>query len=1209
MTGSDHHTRTKLSGHPEQAKRADKGAAPLGQHDDLDDEHPHHALDRHRRIARVLARRPWHRLRHAIEDVTRLRWVRRLFWGGVVTVLLVAAVIGGLWWRLSQGPIELDIVTPWLRSAIQDNFGGDHTVEVGGTQIERDEQGRASIRLRDIVVRDRDGTVVASAPKAEVGLSGIGLLTGHLRAESLNLVGANMSVRIERDGQVTVFAGADRRPIATTPASEQRATKPVAAIVPKGELRSGLQDVAGVLSYIDSVGATGLDGHDLRELGLKNGKLSVDDERNGKHWTFNHINASLRRPAEGGVTFRLASDDSKRPWVITAAMRPLADGVRAVGLEARQVSVRDLLLALRVNGGEYDADLPLSASIRADIASDGTPQRVRGEIIVGTGTVTDHVGSFDVHIPIERADIRLNWDARQHALVVPFQIKAAGNQFTLRAVLRAPTDHKGLWTVNLTRGDPVIDPIILAPAGLLDPQGFALNRVDLRATIDTVHDRIDIKHGDLSRSDTRPLQNVGIALTGSLDYSKADPQLAFGIAGTRMPTSVLKRLWPAIVAVGPRAWVEDHVHGGVVERVVIAGNAPFSTFKVDGPPLPDDGLSIDIETSGTTLQPVPGLPPIRDADLNVRVTGRTATINLGRGIVDVAPGRRLSITNGVFKVPDTHPKPAPAYADFRIDGSVPAAALLLASKPLRRNAGIKLDPDSSRGTITAQVHLNMPLASKLPKGSVTYNVNATLSNFGADKLMMGERVEADSLQVAASSGGSYEIKGNVKINGIPAGIDVSKQEGEVGADLQLQAKLDESARRQLGMNFGDSVSGTIPVKLTGKIDDGGSDPMNLEADLTPVKINDLLPGWVKAAGRPVHVTAKLTRTAKAVDFDNLSITGSGVSVKGDLDLDKSGQITAVDFPSFGLSDGDKASLKATRGTDGMLHVVMRGDVYDGRNFVKTSLGGSKTEKSKHKSTDIDLDVKIGTLVGHNGETVRGLDLKLVRRGGRLRSFNLDAKIGRDAPLHGDMRLRVRDNHRVVYVETDDAGALFRFTDLYPRMYGGKMWVAMDPPGQGEARQLGVLYIRNFTVRGESGLDRVVAGAPGQKDDGVQFSEMHAEFTRSPGRMTVRDGVLRGPLVGATIEGQIDYVHNDVHLRGTFVPFYGLNNMFGQIPIVGLVLGGGSNEGLVGITYEAVGPPSAPRILVNPVSAIAPGLLRKFIPGPGSFDPRFEPPSP
>ena len=220
-----------------------------------------------------------------------------------------------------------------------------------------------------------------------------------------------------------------------------------------------------------------------------------------------------------------------------------------------------------------------------------------------------------------------------------------------------------------------------------------------------------------------------------------------------------------------------------------------------------------------------------------------------------------------------------------------------------------------------------------------------------------------------------------------------------------------------------------------------------------------------------------------------------------------------------------------------------------------------------------------------------------------------SKIGRDTPLNGDLRLRSSDNHQVIFFETDDAGALFRFTDMYPRMFGGKMWVAMDPPTQEQTPQIGTLTIRNFVVRGEPALDRVLSGAPGVAANSVDFSEMSAGFTRFPGRMAVRDGVVRGPVVGATVEGQIDYVKDEVRLRGTFVPFYGLNNIFGlgQIPIVGLFLGG-SNEGLLGITYEAVGPPSAPRISVNPVTAIAPGLLRKFIPSPGTFDRNFIPPT-
>ncbi len=103
-------------------------------------------------------------------------------------------------------------------------------------------RGGTSLRLRDIVVRDADGTVVASAPKAEVGISGASLFSGKVRAQSLNLVGAEMRVRIETDGKVTVFAGADQRPIATAApaatASGGRARQQRAGATARGLCRS-----------------------------------------------------------------------------------------------------------------------------------------------------------------------------------------------------------------------------------------------------------------------------------------------------------------------------------------------------------------------------------------------------------------------------------------------------------------------------------------------------------------------------------------------------------------------------------------------------------------------------------------------------------------------------------------------------------------------------------------------------------------------------------------------------------------------------------------------------------------------------------------------------------------------------------------------------------------------------------------------------------
>ena len=1135
--------------------------------------------------------------------------MRRLYWGVAIGSALVTMAVLGLWWRLASGPIELDLATPWLKAAIEENFGGSTTVVVGGTQIERDEKGRTSLRLRDIVVRDADGTVVASAPKAEVGLSGTSLLMGHVRAQSLNLVGAEMAVRIETDGRVTVFAGADKRPIATAapalpPAA--RSGQPADSAAPPGSLRADFDNIAGIMAWLDGVGASGLDGHDLRELGLKNGNLTVDDRRNGKHWTFDRINVSLTRPALGGVIFRLESDNPDRPWLLSAAMRPLADGIRAVGIEARQVATRDILLALRLNETVFDADLPLSATIRADILPDGTPQVIQGQLIAAAGTIFNR-DDGNVSMAIDHAAFRFNWDARRRTFIVPFQIQSGGNQVTMQATLAAPDDQSTAWLLSMARSDAVIDPVILASAGPSDPENFALNRATVRARIDPVRRRIDLDQGDFGRIDTRSSHNVGVAVTGSLDYSGAEPHLAFGVAGTRMSMSVMKRLWPVFAAGDVRAWVEEHISGGTVERVVIAGNAPLVGFKAHGPPMPDDGLSVDIETSGTTLRPIADLPAIRDADLTVHVTGSTAMINVGRGTVEVAPGRKLNVASGVFEVADTHPKPAQARVMFRIDGAVPAAAALLASDAFRDSVGIALDPQSSRGTVAAQVNVKLLLGKDAAENAATYAITADLTNFAADKMLMGQKVEAAVLRVTASSEG-YQIKGDVKVNGTPATIDLHRQKGDADAEMRLLATIDEAARRRLAIDFGTNVTGAIPVKVTGHIGNAVKDDrLSVEADLTPVKIDNLLPGWIKPAGKPARATYTLLKTAKSVRFDDLSIDGAGATVKGAVEIDNNGDIMSANFPVFSLSDGDKVALKADRGTDGVLRVVMRGDVYDGRNFVKASLAGEQGN-AKQKQTDLDLDIKIGTVAGHNGETLRGLDLKLARRSGHIRSFSMTSKIGRDTPFNGDLRLRARDNHQVVYFETDDAGSLFRFTDTYPRMFGGQMWVAMDPPTQEQAPQVGYLTINNFAVRGEPALDRVVSGAPGAAKGGVDFSEMHADFTRFPGKMAVRDGVVRGPLVGATIEGQIDYAKDEVHLRGTFVPFYGLNNMFGQIPIIGLFLGGGSNEGLLGITYEAVGPPSAPRVSVNPVTAIAPGLLRKFIPSPGSFDRNFVPPT-
>ena len=94
--------------------------------------------------------RPLLALRRSLRALRRHPWMVRSLWAAAAVVCLFVLGAAGLWWRLNSGPIEIDVATPWLKAAIEQNFGNKHTVSVGGTQIERNEKGRASLQERDL---------------------------------------------------------------------------------------------------------------------------------------------------------------------------------------------------------------------------------------------------------------------------------------------------------------------------------------------------------------------------------------------------------------------------------------------------------------------------------------------------------------------------------------------------------------------------------------------------------------------------------------------------------------------------------------------------------------------------------------------------------------------------------------------------------------------------------------------------------------------------------------------------------------------------------------------------------------------------------------------------------------------------------------------------------------------------------------------------
>ena len=404
----------------------------------------------------------------------------------------------------------------------------------------------------------------------------------------------------------------------------------------------------------------------------------------------------------------------------------------------------------------------------------------------------------------------------------------------------------------------------------------------------------------------------------------------------------------------------------------------------------------------------------------------------------------------------------------------------------------------------------MPLKPNLPPGTTAYNISVDATNFSAEKMIMGQKVEAAALKVSANNQG-FAIKGDVKIGGTPASLDYTEDARRRCSRCSHSRHARRDHAQQSGARSGQHHLGSIPIDLTGRVSSSADRDgrFAVTADLTPAQIDGFLPGWVKQSGKPARATFTLITKPQSVRVDDLLIEGAGGGVKGTLDLDASGNLLSANFPSYGFSDGDRTSLKVDRAPDGAYRVVMRGDAYDGRGFIKSMAGPQAARGQPGKNgtanaaPDVDLDIKLGAIVGYNGEAMRGVEMKMSRRNGEVRSLGLLAKLGRNGTLTGELKGRT-GGRQVVDLQTSDAGAFFRFNDLYSRMNGGTMQTIIDAPSANNPTQLGSVNVKNFSVHDESQLEQAVVqqGGPqpprGANNNNMDFTSLKVDFSRGRG---------------------------------------------------------------------------------------------------------------
>lgn len=687
-------------------------------------------------------------------------------------------------------------------------------------------------------------------------------------------------------------------------------------------------------------------------------------------------------------------------------------------------------------------------------------------------------------------------------------------------------------------------------------------------------------------------------LFGSLHVRLGDvsPEISFAGQSQQLQTTAVKQLWPFWMASKGREWVQRNLFGGTVTDASISVFIPFGRLDEavgKGLKLDKNQIRIAFDIADTRMNVAGDIPPIRDMNAHFDLSGPRATISIKSGTAFFPSGRSVSVGEGTFVLPSTYDKPLMAELNLPISGAADAVGELLTYKPIQVLQRAGFVPEDLKGKVSAKVQARIGLISSQSPPPAEWKAVLQLQDLDVAKPFSGRKItgldgvlNADPKQVS--------LDGKGLIDGIPAGIKLvepTDKSSNVQPQQTITATLNNDQREKVLPGLNDIVDGSVDVELN-RID---QDRQAVTVDLGRARLSLPWIGWSKGGGIGATATFEASGPADNTELKNFVLKGDGFGANGSLVIGK-GNLVKADFDSVKLSSLDDFSVSVKRGKGGF-DVSVSGESADARPIIarlKSSSGGD----SDH-SGSISVRAKLGRVVGFNDEKLRNAEMTYVSSGGRLQTLNFTGVTD-----SGEAFVAQTKGNGVINVTSGDAGSVSRFADLYQHMMGGLLNMQIRL-GAGDNWD-GSIDIRRFSLVNEQRLHSIVSTPVGEEQRSLnsavkrnidtsaqRFQRGFARIVSQNGVVSIENGVVRGDQVGAVFQGTVRNQRGRMDMTGTFMPAYGLNRLFAELPLIGIILGNGTDRGLIGITFKLTGKLESPDLIVNPLSIIAPGVFRNI----------------
>jgi hypothetical protein len=668
-------------------------------------------------------------------------------------------------------------------------------------------------------------------------------------------------------------------------------------------------------------------------------------------------------------------------------------------------------------------------------------------------------------------------------------------------------------------------------------------------------------------------------------------------------------IWPESLAPRARSWVATHLTKGAV-----AGGAFRAAIEPPAAPgaAADMRLSMTLEATGVDLRLLDRVPPIEIARGLVRVEGQSLEITTPEALMTSADGKKLAFRAARFTAVETAPGEQPtAELSFRLVGPV-ASAIDIADRPglqVLKSHGLVLP--GLDGRIDGQVKLLFPLAENVQATEIRADAKVRLTELRARQLAGGIDLSGGTLAVDVDEK-AIDLKGDLLLKGVGAKLNwqyLFNIPPAQQAPVRITTTLDNADRLALGIDVADLVQGDVPVEVTIGFNEAGQAQTRVRADLAKAELTFEPIAWRKPPGRSAVLQFDPARgpgsgAAQRIELQNVRLVGDDIAVEGWMAIGVDNRLREFSFPQFSVNTVSRLEVHGKLRADRTWEIRAKGPTFDGRDVFRSlfSLGPATPVQRPMERNGIDLTAEIDTVLGFTDTSLRNVRIRASRREDKLTALDVRATLDGNKPFAATIHT-APGSGRQLRAHGNDAGHLFKLVGFYPNAVGGELKLEVNLDALGPNEKNGILLAEKFAVLGDPVVSEVFqnvdanaqtgASGPRQRVTRSQFDfdTLVVPFNIGSGQFVMNGAVLRGPLIGATMRGRIDFRGQTVNIGGTYVPLSGLNTALGGL--LGPLSGGPQGEGLFGITFAVQGPLQRPQAIVNPLSLLGPGIFREI----------------